>query len=337
MAQGPELRARPEDQSHDGFRGELPNHLDRWVESSLITRQQRDAILDLERGTTVATRRIPLVTEALGYLGLLLIGGALVAILANLDVSLRSWEMVWGALAVILFVGGWALRSSSEPALARLAGVQWVASVAALMALALCVSVDLLPGNVADNSEEGVRVWASTGVASAVYAILLYRSRRKAPQLLAAYGTTVIAVPAVILLALSGPSDMSATVGALGGSVLGLAWLALARLGVAEPRRLASAFAAIAIALSPVWIAPASIPAAITVGMVSTAGLMIASVVWRETTLLWAGAAGLFIYVAWFIGRYLSDALGLPMALLLGGIALLALAVLTSRLRKSTA
>lgn len=76
---------------------------------------------------------------------------------------------------------------------------------------------------------------------------------------------------------------------------------------------------------------------ALALGIGSTAGLMVGSVAWRQTTLLWSGSAGLFFYLAWFIGRYLSDSLGLPLALLLGGIALLALAVLTARLRKSAA
>ncbi len=337
MVEGRELRADRGDPYSDAFRSDLPAHIDRWVTGSLITRQQGEAILGLEREKPKVSRRIPLVTEALGYLGLLLILAALFAILGKLDLGLRSSETVLGVLVVVLFAGGWALRSSPEPALQRLAGVQWVASVAALMAFVACVSVDLLPGNAARNSDQGVRVWASVGVASAAYELLLYRSRRKAPQLLAAFATTVVAVPAVILLVLSGPSDASVTAGALGGSALGLVWLTLARRGIARPERMASALAALAIALFPMWIGAASIPVAIAVGMVSTAGLMIASVAWRETTLLWAGAAGLFIYVAWFIGRYLSDALGLPMALLLAGVALLALAVLTARLRKSAA
>jgi hypothetical protein len=319
--------------SPDGFRGELPSHIERWVRASLITPQQAEGIWNLEGGAPAA-RRIPLVTEALGYLGLLLIAGALFAVLGKLQVSLRTLEMVLGGLVVLLFVGGWMLRAAEEPALSRLAGIQWLLSVAALVALVATVCIDLSPGNTVDTPHRGELMWTAMGVAAVVYAFPLYLRRRTVAQILALFVATAIAATAIVVLVFPGTSNV---VGAVAAWALGIVWLILALRRSVGPTRMALALASLTIAIAPLYVSAGDhIPAAIALGIASTAGLMAASVVWRQTTLLFAGSAGLFVYVAWFIGRYLSDALGLPLALLLGGVALLALAVLAARLRKST-
>lgn len=315
----------------DGFRRELHSHVERWVRASVITRQQAEAIWSFEGGPQ-PLRRIPLVTEALGYLGLLLIAGALLAVLGSLRAGLRTWEAVLGGLTVLLFVGGWTLRAAEEPALSRLAGVQWLLSVAALAGLVGTGGVDLLEG--VDTARRTELVWTAVGVATTVCALPMYLRRRTAAQLLALFTATMIAVPAIAVLASANTSNV---VGAVAAWAVGLAWLALLRRTAIQPASLALALSSLVIAFAPAWIGPGDhVPAALALGIASTAGLMAASVAWRQTTLLASGSAGLFVYLAWFIGRYLSDSLGLPLALLLGGIALLALAVLTARLRRST-
>ena len=68
-------------------------------------------------------------------------------------------------------------------------------------------------------------------------------------------------------------------------------------------------------------------------GLAISAALLVASVAIRQTVLLGFGAAGLFVYTLWTIGYYFSESLGWPLALLLSGVALLAIALLAVRLR----
>jgi len=322
--------------SPNGFGRVLPTHLRRWVDASLITTDQADAIITFETGERPPTRRIPLVTEALGYLGLVLIGGALITFLAKLQPGNHVWEAVLAGLAIALLAGGWLLRTTTEPALVRLADVQWFLSTVAFGALIGVVVGTEGFGGADPMRYHGPAIWTAIGGASTLYALPLYAGRRHPAQLLALFLATMIAVPAFIALVL-GPGDATPSYAAIGAWAVGVGWLAEGRLRIVAPVHAAIVLGSLAVAIAPIYVAPPGthVPAALALGIASTAALMALSVLWRRTTLLWVGAAGLFVYVAWFIGQYLSDAIGLPLALLLGGVALLALAVVTARLRKS--
>lgn len=128
---------------------DLAAHLARWRDAGLISADQVDAIAAHEetaaaeaRAARLAAhppppparaRRVPVVAEALGYLG-----GALA--LAGLGLVLSRFWPDWNVAtrfgisavtAALLVAGGFAVRDQSEPALVRLRSVLWLASTAA--------------------------------------------------------------------------------------------------------------------------------------------------------------------------------------------------------------
>jgi hypothetical protein len=70
---------------------------------------------------------------------------------------------------------------------------------------------------------------------------------------------------------------------------------------------------------------------------VGVAAALLATSVWqRSGPLLVAGAIGLFGYLVGAIVYFLSDSVGVPIALLLSGVALLGVAVVIARLKRFT-
>jgi hypothetical protein len=126
---------------------DLRAHLDRWREAGLISADQAAAI-DAHEAAALAEaraawlaaqpppaipRRVPVVAEALGYLGGALAVAGLGLVLSRFwpDWSVGARFGVSAATAALLTAGGVAVREQSEPALARLRAVLWLASTAA--------------------------------------------------------------------------------------------------------------------------------------------------------------------------------------------------------------
>ncbi len=108
----------------------LREQLDRWTAAGLIDADQASRIESAEqaRKAAVPRRRLPLVAEVLGYVG------AVIAITAA-GVMIHQFfrpvppaaELAFAAVvAVGLTVAGAALRTSAEPAFARLRSVLWL-------------------------------------------------------------------------------------------------------------------------------------------------------------------------------------------------------------------
>lgn len=71
-------------------------------------------------------------------------------------------------------------------------------------------------------------------------------------------------------------------------------------------------------------------------GLVAGLLLMAGSVWLRETVLLGLGVAGLFVYIPMTIFELFGESLGVPVALLITGLVLLAVVAATVRLRPQT-
>lgn len=129
--------------------GALAAQLVRWRDAGLISAEQVAAITTHEEAAAAEARaarpasrpippparphRIPVVAEALGYLG-----GALA--LAGLGLVLSRFWPDWNTgarfgisavTAALLAIGGYAVRDQAEPALVRLRAVVWLASTGA--------------------------------------------------------------------------------------------------------------------------------------------------------------------------------------------------------------
>ena len=131
-------RARPPTRSAPSAGAQLAE----WVIAGLVTEEQADAILAHEaamvpeepsRTPRERTWRMPAVAEPLGYLG------AVLAIVGLLLVISRFWDdmgtasrlALTGAAAGSCVVGGFLVRETAEPALARLRWSLWLAGTAA--------------------------------------------------------------------------------------------------------------------------------------------------------------------------------------------------------------
>ena len=301
--------------------------LTRWVEAGLITREQAETIgvFEAKRGAVAApaARRVPLVTEALGYLGAALALGAVVAFLGQKwgEFTRGAHIGILGGGVVLLLIAGWLLRRTDEPAFGRLMSVLWFLSAG----LAAATFALLVPENTADE-----RRTLLTGIGTSAYAGALWLFRRWALQLLACFGGVVTLVVGVIATGWGHPPVwvFGFAVWGLGAVLLLLGWL-----GPAKP-----AFAAYVIGSCALIVGPrvSEQDWMLFLGLATGAALMAVSVAAREAVLLGFGAAAVFGYVTWIAVRFFGDTLGAPLALLVAGIVLLGVAVLTARLRRLT-
>jgi Predicted membrane protein (DUF2157) len=154
---------------------DLERSLARWVAAGLLSEQQSAAIVAHEEArarpvtaphTTVSRvpgRRVPVVAEALGYLGgtLALVGLALVVAQYWPDMALAGRLALSGAGAVVFLVAGALVHEEADPALARLRGFLWLLATAAT---ALFASV-LVTGGFETASTETVVLACSGAVA----------------------------------------------------------------------------------------------------------------------------------------------------------------------------
>jgi uncharacterized membrane protein len=289
---------------------ELDQMLQRWEARGIITAAQAEEIRRHE--TSVRPKqRIPLIAEALGYLGAALVLSAALALAAQLwselDVAVRIAILL--AVTALLLFAGWSIRSSVEPAFRRLASFLWLAAVAGAGYLADVVATDAL------DIETGFSI--VIGIAMTALAAALWSLRRTAPQL--------VGVFAGIAFLIAGISDL------LGGNdafgillwVVGVVALISARLNFISPERTALALSSIAVLVGAQWAAFELFSDTegwgLALGLASALALQGLSVAWRSLVLLAFGSAGVDI--------------GGTTALLVSGVALLVVALVAVRLR----
>ncbi len=308
----------------------LAGDLSRWVGAGLISAEQAVAITGFEQaaitkqGPAGGERRVSLLAEALGYVGVVLaLAGAAVGLA-------QGWEdlPVWSRLTIpaaatgLLILGGALLRRQGEPAFRRLMSVLWVLSVGGLAWALVVLGIDVVEWD-----GEAIALMATGGCA--ILAAVLYAARRHGLQqvtLLAALHALVVSG----LLCLLG-EDLPVWWFAVAVWALGAAWAALGWRRILEPGWLAVAFGFVGMVIGPAlgineyqWLlAPA---------LLTTAGLVALSVPTRETPLLALGMVGAFGYITWAVVHYFSDSLGVPLALVIVGAVFLVLAVLAGAL-----
>jgi Predicted membrane protein (DUF2157) len=303
---------------------ELDRMLRRWEASGIITSAQAEVIRRHE--TSVRPKqRIPLIAEALGYLGAALVLSAALALAAQLWSELHVAVRVVVLLAVtaLLLIAGWSIRNSVEPVFRRLASFLWLAAVAGAGFLADVVATDAL------DIETGFPI--TIGAAMTALAASLWFQRRTAPQL--------VGVFAGIAFLIAGISDV------LGGDdafgillwVVGVIALISARLDLISPERTAYALSSIAVLVGAQWAAFELFSDTqgwgLALGLASALALQGVSVVWHSLVLLAFGSAGVLMFLPQIVDEYFGDAIGGTTALLVSGVALLAVALVSVRLR----
>jgi hypothetical protein len=275
---------------------------------------------------TPGERRISLLTEAVAYVGaILLLAGGVTGIGQRWEDMSRSARVgvLAGAAAFFLLVGA-LVRRVREPAIQRLVGVVWLLSV---VGVAWAVTVATL--DVHDNTSRFTVL--VVGAAVTVYAAALWLVRRRALQNLALFaGLIVAACGTVVALADSAPSLAFALV--LWG--LGLVWAGLGWRRLVDPTWVTIA-SGVALALVAPSFGIAEHGWVFAIGIATAAAAMAASVPLRNTPLLASGAVVMFGYVTALVVRYFGESLGVPAALAITGVLIIGLAVVTARLRRA--
>jgi hypothetical protein len=309
--------------------GTLAGDLSRWTGAGLITAEQADAIAGFERsagaGAVGGERRVSLLAEALGYVGVVLaLAGAAVGLA-------QGWDdlPVWARLAIpaavtgLLLVGGFLLRKAEEPAFRRLMSVLWVLAVGGLAWTLAVLGIEVIDW---DSAVTGEPIALMTAGGCTVLAGVLYLLRRHGLQQAALLASLHGLVVSSLLVALP-DTDPPMWWFAVAVWLLGLSWAALGWRGIVEPGWLAVSLGCVGAVVGPAFglgdyewlLAPA---------LLTSAALMTVSVPTRQTPLLALGTLGAFGYITWAVVTYFGDSLGVPVALVIVGAVFLALAVL---------
>jgi hypothetical protein len=297
---------------------DLAKHLERWVDEELISRAEADAIARFEARGQVAPHRISLITEAIGYVGAALLFAAGWSLLG------RFWEdmdelarIAVLTIATLVLLGlGWPFRASAEPALGRLAGVLWVGAVATAAWLAGVIAIDVGDWN-------GRVPSAAAGLTATAVALPLYAIRRKALQHVALFGAATWGVAAVFLVE-------DSVVPAVAVWVFAAAWTVGALLRLLPPERAAYGLGGAATLIAASIVSGVS-DAGLWLGLATSAGLLVASVIKRQSVLLGFGVVGLFVFLVRTLQEYLGGGAGMAFGLAVSGLVVLAIALFLSR------
>ena len=276
------------------------------------------------------TRRISLLTEAVAYVGviLLLAGGA--AAIGQRWNGIGDWGRV-GVLAgaaVFFLLVGIVVRRVREPAIQRLAGVVWFLSVTGL-AWAAGVAAHEVYG-----STDAVTILA-VGLTAACYSAVLWLVWRRALQNVALFAGLVITICGIIDTAAGGVESAPSLAFSAALWVFGLAWAWLGWRRYAEPMWVTIPSGVILVLIAPMpalgdygWM--------YAIGIATAVAVMAASVPLRNTPLLALGALGMFGYVTSAALIYFRETLGAPAALAITGVLIISLAVVSTRLMRAT-
>ncbi len=322
---------RPADREHKA----VFEHLGMWEQRSLLTHEQVDAIRRFEEQERSAAPRIPLITEVVAYLGAALAVGAIIALVGPRWEEISRGQKLLGSalIAIALVVAGAFLRRTSEPAFGRLAGVLWTLGLGSMTGFLALVLFDLPPGQ--DPAPWSVFV---LGMAVGIVARVMLLLVPCTPLLVALFAGTVTAILGAGVWAVeSGATWLEDFTPWRGIAILivSLPFLVAGAQGMLMPRTAAMTIGAVGAVFAPLLtMEDSGFGPLLGVGV--AIALLGASVWQRSTPMLVAGAIGLFFYLVAAIVHYLSDSVGVPIALLLSGAVLIGVAVVTARLKRFT-
>lgn len=266
-------------------------------------------------------RRISLLTEAIGYIGtILVLAGAVAFAQQHWNDITEGVRLAMLAVVTVVFLGiGGLVLSSTEPALRRLAAVTWVISVAAFAGSAAMVNVLL--------ATSGKAPFLTIATSTAVYAVVLWVLHRHGVQQAVAFGASCVGVASVVNYVITDPAGWMIVVPLW---VMGIGWAA-----AGWWRRVAPWFVALPLGLLVALISPAAIdqPSGLRFGLgIATATtVMTLAVVAKFTPALAMGAVAELGYVIGAVTYYFGDTLGVPASLAIAGFLILVMAAAAAR------
>ena len=185
-----------------GFDGDLARRLGDWAAAGLISSDQAEGILEHERAAlpppspatpAVAPRRVPLVAEALGYLG------GILGIVGVVLLIARYWpDMADGvrlaiavAGAVVAIVAGIAVPADGEAGLVRLRWFLWLVGTASAGVAGGVIAHDLLGF---DTPRDEAQVALGVAITVAVVSAALWLGRERPVQQVTMMAGTAVAL-----------------------------------------------------------------------------------------------------------------------------------------------
>lgn len=300
-----------------------------WVSEGIISEEQAQRIREREGLALGALAppgrrsRMPLVIEALGYLG-----GAIVVVAT---IMIGSWYWadlsnavrlgLLGAAAVLLLAGGWLVPDRLGELGTRMRSVVWVASTGAVAGF-----LGVWGSQVADVHGSNLALLVTGG--GAAYALVLFLLR---PALL----------QQVAMMGLLGGGATAALATAVGGAawppvgvwLVGVTWFGLAQAGVLGPRGLARAAGAALTVIGAMFSGFSGADAAIAFSLLTVAAVVLLAVLLSDLSILAIGSVGAIPSVTSAAGEWFPDSLVGAVALLLVGVGLVATAIWIARRR----
>lgn len=305
---------------------EIRDRLARWVAAGLISQEQATRIEQFERPAAPppgARHRVPLIAEALGYLGGALALVAAIIVVQDFWADLETWGRLslLGVATLALLVAGLWVRGSGNPAIERLASFLWALAVGGAAFWGGILAADTF-----DAGEEVTALVASGG-ALALAAPLWWLERRVLQQ--------VAMFAAVLATLLAAGFNIRGFPEELAGLVVwgvGVTWAFLTWGGLLRPPRAGYALGSAAAVLGPQFAFVDDTAWPLLLGLATAGTLLAFSVAIRQLILLGFAAAGVFLYTPQAVFRWFGDTVGAPVALFLTGVLLLGAALVTARL-----
>jgi hypothetical protein len=312
--------------------------IEQWMADGIITAEQADRMRDdLVEPLTVSpgdspalvsapvpgprTSRAALVTEALGYLGGVIILVALGLVVGNLwdQLSAGVRLALVGVVALLLLVAGALIPARLGATGTRLRSVLWLASSTAMAAF-LGLGASEWAGWV-DESEVTIAAFGT-----ALYSGVLWWAHRHLLQQVAVFVPLLVGVGAGV--------SLLPDAGALPGLAVwgvSVAWLALAWGGLLPGRQVGTVLGAVGMVGAAATLVDQGWGVILALATVSA--LISLGLAFRDLFLLGVGAAGTLMVLPPIMGRYFPGALAPALVLLGLGVLLVLAAVLTTRRR----
>lgn len=308
---------------------DLDEHLARWVEDGVVTPDQAEGIRAEERALTPAgpLPRASLLTEALGYVGGLLV------VIAALLLAARVWpDLAVGARlalvlagAVLLLGAGALLPAAPRTASARLRSAVWGLSTGAAAFFVGLVGYEVL-------DLRGADLALVVTSCSAVHAAGLWRYSRAFAQEAVCFAT-LAGTAASALAQLETHGETRDTLPGLGIAAVGTVWLWLAvqeRLG---PGRMSLLLGGVGVLVGAVLVQPSDWGRFVALsGVLALVALALRI---GDLALLGVGALGILMVLPVAMNEWFPGAVAAPLALLVSGAVLVLLALRALRGRAS--
>jgi hypothetical protein len=275
-----------------------------------------------------ASRRLPLVVEALGYLGAVFaVGAGFIAVRQIWPAIPASAALALvGVAATALLLAGIMLRTADHPAFGRLRSVVWLTSTVSLAA-----AVGLLTGPQFWDLGPVGRPLVTEAVVTAYAVMLWWRSRATLQHLAAFAGTAALLGTGI---AQAWPSVILPWGYGFGLWVLSLLWGMGVHRGYLVPRT--AGYAAAGIGLLVGAQLTMDLPAGQALAVMTVAGLLAAGVALRQVLLLGLGAFGAIAILPQVAIRYLPGGAGAAAAVFAVGLVMLGAALWLARARTTT-